>query len=333
MMLNIMNKGCHGMIQSYSLGYIRKTNIIKGYCKLWSLIKDSYFTIPKDCKIRIYNKSYQVEYDFYHDITPLRDYIGVKLPIIKSLSFNYWTYEYNIVMEDLSGYESYLSGVNYDNCINILEQMAKFHLFFLDNFQSINCWQHGGHWTDDKRDKTDFCNKLSLMKQNFRDNFNYSFDESEIIKIIRQNKSQTDNFLTKQNTIIHGDFKIGNFFQNNTDLYLIDFQWVGKGHCITDICYFVVTSLQYGDLTTSNCLNIIKRYMGCFPEEVSNSFISDFMCCLLDLFQYFVCYKWYNISPEILQYNREENIDGLHVRYFEQITSIINLVLEFYMFI
>jgi len=323
-----MNKGCHGVVSYDSEGYIRKTNNVKGYSKLWSLMKNRLFTVEKDCKISVYNKSYQVEYDFYNDVEHARDEIGVKIPIIKCLEFDYWNCCYNIIMEDLSKHKSYHEGMNYDDCLYIIDKIAQFHLFFYNNYLLQNCWEYGGYWTDDKRNKSDFPIKLSLMKKNFNDNFNWLLDESRILDLCNNNRSGINNFLMKQNTIIHGDFKIGNIFNSGDNIYLIDFQWIGKGHCITDICYFIITSLYYKELNMFNCITLIKSYMKHYSNEINNTFIEDFIYCLLDLFQYFVCYKWYNITIDTLEYNKNNNIDGLHVRYFEQITSIINLLFE-----
>lgn len=325
--------GCHGEI-IFTEDKVHKINKIIGNYKILALLKSKCLFLFSN-KENLYNKSYEIEYNFYNFMKnqPIYD-IGFKIPEIHELFFDYVKFEYNIIMQNINYTDEYENGFDNIQTFKIINKLVNFHQFFKNPSYKNQGWSIGGYWTENKRkiDKSKLQYKIYEMFEHFNSNFKTNYTKkfvSILYEKIKYYESDIENFYNNQNeTIIHGDFKLGNIIISKDDFYLIDYQWLGRGNGITDFCYFLITSLQTNLLEEKNIMLFIKYYSNITKKNHKEIF-SHFKLMLIDLVSYFICCKWYNISESTMEHNSKNKKDGLHVRSIDHITKIILLLTRF----
>ena len=152
-----------------------------------------------------------------------------------------------IVMEDLdaSGFENRISSVNWTAIEACLLWLANFHARFL-NCKPKHLWDIGTYW------------HLSTRP-----------DELKVLDDLPlKNAAQAiDNKLNnaKYKSFVHGDAKLANFCfsNNNKNVAMVDFQYVGGGCGMKDVAYFIGSCLYEDD-----CENLETKILDTYFTEL-----------------------------------------------------------------
>lgn len=178
-----------------------------------------------------------------------------------------------------------------------------------DHIKTNNIWKHGGYWTGEKR----LSSKKKLLqrwnsflsvyqvKQKYYSLFTFfSLHLHDIIYYYQK---------TKYRTIIHGDFKPQNICYSNKNISIFDWQWVGYGHPITDLFYFLFHVFTPNECTYDNIMLILEQY---------ERDIHIIHMIILDYFVYLVTCKLYS---------------NIHVDYtIDMIHALIKIVYHIHLF-
>ena len=170
-------------------------------------------------------KSYQVEarwYDKYSQSIP-HAYIPQTIAIGSFKEHHY------LILEDLGskGFET-RQNISQEQIKKCIKWLAHFHKFYL-NTPPEGLWQTGTYWHLDTRP-----HELAAIEDQDLKNAAALID-----KKLNQAKNQS---------IIHGDAKLGNFLFNENAVSALDFQYVGGGVGVKDVAYFLSSVLNEDEL-------------------------------------------------------------------------------------
>ena len=328
----------------------------------------SYFENKATC----YLKSYQIESHFYRDIAP--SVKGIKLPMIYYNFEDKFNNQFGLVMEDVtySDNPTHLPisgqpfGFTFEESRTILTQLAKFHAAFWDSkeLRNYNIWDIGGYWTGDKRtsDKLKVVSQWKKSLENFAGQLLLPDEKcKKLAKRLYNNRHHLMSLYTNVNheTLIHGDFKIGNLFidtnrtpvdflrsnfplpktctdssDDEPSVNAIDWQWVGRGSCAIDVAYYLMTSTFPDVLNRRSLKKLVKVYHSILLAKGVQNFPfkemwRQFQLSALDFFVYVISCKWSVLNLEKINENQQKCHDGMHIRSLSQMQQIIILAQEF----
>lgn len=169
-----------------------------------------------------------------------------------------------------------------------------------------------------------------------------------------QNVEQITQFThtIQPHTLIHGDYKLSNIFllieNNKFKPYTIDWQWMGKGSCSTDVAYFMYTSLSIEDPNwsfqnesendnhdskyphySSHELCLLHHYFNSLKNNIQLSdynfedFEQQYSLNVIYFTIFCIRNKWSNMSKEDMEYYKNNHIDGLHLRNTKHMIQLI----------
>jgi len=360
-----LSGGCHYKVNRYELTFggkakensspaktiiVKLLNWDKPLRERLSLYLKKVMGIYHD-KQTMYLESYQIESRFYKSLAP--EMKGFKLPKV------YYNYEdafnntFCLIMEPINLTEfngGHPNGFSVDDARLCLAQLAKFHATFWNHPRLNNffVWKLGSYWTGYKRGDHKRQVKVGWekVKQNFGNNLDFSGARADLGSRLYKNLhtilKRFDSM--PRPTLIHGDFKITNLFIDSkkrklTDeaVWVIDWQWLGKGSGAIDVVYFLTTSVDFGlpkDVTkvklkelvrTAYHDNLLANGVKNYPFKV---FWQEFLLSMVDFFIYCVVAKWMHMWPNDVMEYAEQGKDGLHLRSFYVMQNFINLVAE-----
>lgn len=300
-------------------------------------------------KLAMYLRSYQIESRFYRDI--VKDMKGFKLPQIYYNYEDVFNNQFGMGMEPIrvAEFESGdPNGFSQEDTVLCLRQLAKFHAAFWNHphLASMDVWSLGGYWTGDKRKE----NKVKIKSDwertmtNFSTHLDFSGSKADIGRRLDTHlRSILERFdKMPRSTLIHGDFKVTNLFvdpkkrkDEDEAVWVIDWQWLGRGSGAIDAVYFILTSTDLSALSRDSIQQLVRKayYKTLIQRGVSNYsfdlFWEHFMLALVDFFVYVVVSKWAYMWPnDIITYS-EKGKDGLHLRSFAHMQKMINIAEEF----
>lgn len=255
-----------------------------------------------------YNRSYDIEYHFYKYT---HKQLEMNIDIPQLVSSNIDDEKITLVMKDIYVNQNHIITLNYKNIYTIFDMMMIWYKKN-ENKKVSSIWNHGAYWTGEKRirSKLDFIHRWDSFLHTYQIPPMYHFLGNKINEKLHEivffYKTQ------KWNTIIHGDFKPHNIgfvdHDNNRTLSVFDWQWVGYGHPITDLFYFLFHSLSNEELNYKNIMFILLHYE-------SNVYLIHMI--LLDYFVYSVTCKLY------AKIHNDYTIENIHA-LIQIIYSIIN---------
>eukprot|EP00005_Dracoamoeba_jomungandri_P005836 CAMPEP_0174259794 /NCGR_PEP_ID=MMETSP0439-20130205/8572_1 /TAXON_ID=0 /ORGANISM="Stereomyxa ramosa, Strain Chinc5" /LENGTH=390 /DNA_ID=CAMNT_0015343825 /DNA_START=249 /DNA_END=1421 /DNA_ORIENTATION=+ len=314
--------------------------------KLWLLIKSTFWATDKQVQ---YLRSYQIESDFYGPISAAQK--GFKLP---SIYYNYadtFNCKFSLGMEpiNVAEYEGgQQMGFSKEDCCLCLTQLAKFHAAFWQHpkLRKWDVWKLGGYWTGYKRlePKQNILDNWNRTMNNFSGHLNFTGTKRTIGQRLH---NHVDEILKKfdklpRRTLIHGDFKVTNLFidtkkrhLHDEALWVIDWQWLGRGSGAIDVIYFLFTSADLHQWTNQTIKEITEKVyfttlVECGVKNLTfEEFWQELRYALIDFFLYVVGSKWCFMWPNDIIAYAEKGKDGLHLRSFTHMQRLIELTEEF----
>jgi len=287
--------------------------------------------------------SYQIEsrfYTYYSD----NDFKAVSLP---KAYYNYedcFNNKFGMVLEDISeGTETgQPHGFSWEDSKACVIALAKFHAeHWKQTEPQTKHWDIGAYWTGNKREGNKeeirvcwdkamqhFANQLNL-KDTTRQNLGRSLEAS--LNLISEKFKEMD-----CNTLLHGDYKISNIFLGkkggDTQVYVIDWQWLGVGNCAIDITPFIITSIRSEDIPQQTELfqlyhsTLVSQGITDYPYE---TFWRDVQICTIDFLLYIVCGKLNWMTQEDVRRYQRKHKDGLHLRSYPHMKNLIECAAQF----
>eukprot|EP01088_Endostelium_zonatum_P021000 TRINITY_DN8025_c0_g1_i1.p1 TRINITY_DN8025_c0_g1~~TRINITY_DN8025_c0_g1_i1.p1 ORF type:complete len:559 (-),score=94.44 TRINITY_DN8025_c0_g1_i1:70-1746(-) len=312
--------------------------------------------------------SYSIESQFYTQYSTLVR--GISLPKV------YYNYEdifnnrFGMVLQDLSGLEDgQPNGFDFHSSFTCLKRLASFHAVFWhhEDLDKMNVWDQAGHWTGKAKaiEKRTVNVAWEQVVKNFDGHFIHK-SQADLGRRLHANLNKVlDAFKSfPDRTLLHGDYKVTNLFLDNSNLrhskvYVIDWQWAGRGTGALDVAYFLCTSADVSSLTTQKIKHLVKKayhayllkkivkYLlrkkakgGASNEELLNysntvvdyhfsMFWYEFMICVIDFVVYCITNKWCNMTPKTVEEFAAKNHDGLHLRSFIHMQMLLDLAESF----
>jgi len=305
---------------------------------------------------------YLIELQFYK--THSRE-VHVPIPQCYYSYYDYYNVRFLMIMEDLSECDNgEPEGFTPEQASSLLTNLADLHAQFWHNtgFKSDKkLWSFGGYWLGDK--------EMSHHKA-IPEVFDSALSNFPIILEEYPEASKLKDLLAKQierithtvhaaepKTVIHGDYKISNIFidmhQRPLKPYAIDWQWMGRGLCATDVAYFIYTSLslqnrkwsldtqcpgatrdkQYPHYTAFE-MDLLRTYYNALVkhENVQDFTFEEFeqQYALNQIYFTIFCIreKWSVMSPANMQFFKDNRIDGLHLRNPEHMIQMLKRTAE-----
>lgn len=339
--------GCHFKVARVHLKYSvekeddpHKTVIVK--LLYWD--KPIYERVLLYCKYLVqsldreamYLNSYRIESHFYK--RQVYDLTGFHIAETYYNQEDVFNNRFGMVLQDLSRhYDGQPNGFSLEDSRRILAGLAEFHAVnFQQKPENFTGWKRAGYWTGHKREATKslVARSWERVMENFpehhlRDRYpalgailhaKLAYIDEEFELMCRK----------KFRTLCHGDFKISNLFvkqptANSPDgkVYVIDWQWFGKGNPAIDAVYFLYTSLREEDLC--HIPSLLEYYFSEFkanlPAEKAEAgtyalqqFKHHADVVLVDFCVYTICSKWSVMTlTDFKQYEQKQK-DGLHLR-------------------
>ena len=300
---------------------------------------------------------YLIELQFYR--THARE---VKIPIPECY-FSYYDYfnvRFVMIMEDLSACENgEPDGFTPEQAKAMLTSLAKLHAQFWQSsgFKSEKkLWSYGGYWLGNK-EMSHHKTIPSVFDATLK-NFPFILEEFPEAKALSARLTTNLEKITQTvharepRTLIHGDYKISNIFidmaQKPIVPYAIDWQWMGRGCCATDVAYFIYTSLSLSnskwsfDTTqpgavldreyphyTAHEMDLLRTYYNALvaSPSIQNYSFEDFERQYAVNQVYFTIFclreKWSSMSPTNMEFFNANRIDGLHLRTPEHMLQML----------
>ncbi|MFK7992661.1 MAG: phosphotransferase [Granulosicoccus sp.] len=153
-----------------------------------------------------------------------------------------------LIIEDLDrNYPGRHSQLDVETCKPCLHWLARFHGYHLQS-PGEGLWRTGTYWYLQTRQE-----ELNAMKPG-------KLKDAASLLDAKLNNCQFK-------TLVHGDAKVANvcFSENNTDVAMVDFQYVGKGCGIRDVMYFLSSAL-----TDSECEQYSSQLLDVYFTELLN---------------------------------------------------------------
>ena len=310
-----------------------------------------------------YLKSYDIESKFYGQVAP--EIRGIKLPRVYYNVGDKFNNKFGMIMEDISNQQSLPVstgqplGFDSTETSIILQRLASFHSWFWDHpdLNRYTIWDYGGYYTADKR--IQFKNQVrshwETVIKTFTQQGIMDFDEklTSLGSRLYDNREALYSMYSKSaaTTLVHGDFKISNLFVNQTrhssprsrnynqnnhesSVYVIDWQWVGKGSPALDLSYYLATSISADLLNFSNLEKYVLYYHSILSSNGVQNYPYDrmwreFRLCFVDFIVYVICCKWSSMGLKEFASNQEGLKDGLHIRSLNHVKALVLLVDQF----
>lgn len=117
-------------------------------------------------------------------------------------------------------------------------------------------------------------------------------------------------------------------------MYVIDWQWVGKGVGIIDVAYFLGSSCvpELVTIPTFRYLCSVYHQKLCQKGVTDYSFNdawTHFRLCIIDYVFYLIVCKWHAMSLEDVRKYKEKTKDGLPLRSLPHMEKLIAMAVEF----
>ncbi|NVK55393.1 MAG: phosphotransferase [Alteromonadaceae bacterium] len=199
-------------------------------------------------------RSYAIEQAFYQRYSSTNNKATVADLIIADHQGN----DRVLILDDLNarGYSARHTMLNVSQCQPVLAWLAAFHAGFI-NIAPAGLWPQGNYW------------HLSTRQDEW-----HKMPDSHL----KHHAGQLDTLLQAcpWRTLIHGDAKVANFCfsQSGNDVAAVDFQYVGGGIGVQDVCYFLGSALseQAQAASTEDCLHY---YFSQLRANLTERFNSD----------------------------------------------------------
>jgi thiamine kinase-like enzyme len=293
-------------------------------------------------------QGYLIELQFYR--THARE-VRVPIPECYFSYYDYFNVRFVMIMEDLSPCENgEPDGFTPDQAKALLTNLASLHAQFWHSsgFKSEKkLWSYGGYWLGNKEmshNKT-----IPSVFESTLSNFPVILEEFPEARRFSTALTKNLNLLTQAvharepKTLIHGDYKISNIFVDLKSSpykpYSIDWQWMGRGNCATDVAYLLYTSLaltnpKWSFDTDKHAVSKDPKYSHYSAHEmdllrtyynalISHDNVTDYT---FEEFEqqyavnqvYFTVFclreKWSTMSSTNMDFFYTNKIDGLHLR-------------------
>lgn len=191
--------------------------------------------------------SYQVEVNWYRHYANL-----CQAPVPQCLLVEQHDNEILLVLEDLAvaGYTQVHKTIEQPSLLACLRWLAQFHAQYMVHAQFMTqgkasgthaqgLWQTGTYWHLATRP-----DELAVL-------------EDQALKAAAE---QLDTILSqsKYQTLVHGDAKLANFCftQEGSEVAAVDFQYVGGGCGMKDVCLFLSSVLDFNEGVANNEANV-----------------------------------------------------------------------------
>ena len=261
-------------------------------------------------------------------------------------------------------------GFTYEESSFIMQKLAKFHASFWNykNFSRFKLWEVGGFYTGDKRinDRLRVVEAWQATLSSFAPHIELRSDVSNLgDRLLRNMDAILSVYKAGPKTLVHGDFKLSNLFiasppeysglssapscassmvrpsniKSKTDvgvptMYVIDWQWVGKGVGIIDVAYFLGSSCvpELVTIPTFRYLCSVYHQKLCQKGVTDYSFNdawTHFRLCIIDYVFYLIVCKWHAMSLEDVRKYKEKTKDGLPLRSLPHMEKLIAMAVEF----
>lgn len=315
-----------------------------------------------------YLKSYSIEAKFYDEIAP--EVHGIKLPRVYYNHSDLFNNRFSMVMEDImdrkEGEKLPISGqpngFTFSDTKTILSQLARFHAWFWEHpdLDSYDVWDVGGYYTASKR--IQYKDQIELHWSNVLQTLGKELDlknKEEFGSRLYKNRDALNTVYDggKCKTIVHGDYKISNIFvdkrrnqfSNNLstcikngkfssknanidggDVFVIDWQWVGKGCGAVDVAYYLATSSELDTVKRSSMKKLCKIYHSILVEKGVKNYTFkemwiDFRLAFIDFIVYVISCKWTTMTVAEFSSNQKQCKDGLHIRSLAHAKQLVIL--------
>eukprot|EP01114_Cavostelium_apophysatum_P010661 TRINITY_DN2469_c0_g1_i2.p1 TRINITY_DN2469_c0_g1~~TRINITY_DN2469_c0_g1_i2.p1 ORF type:complete len:689 (+),score=124.76 TRINITY_DN2469_c0_g1_i2:141-2207(+) len=289
-----------------------------------------------------YLVSYEIEAGFYTALAKKVKHF--KIPKIYFNLVDSFNNQFGMVMEFVgSTHTGQPDGFSLTDARTCLTQLAKFHAsnwnFPLVDTSKAKMWDVAGYWTGNKRE----ANKSTIRPSwaTFMKSFGekVTFRNSVLDLGVRMEKLLPR--ITRElvqlspKTLLHGDYKVSNIFVNRNEkdpdqqVGVLDWQWMGVGSPAYDIAHFTATSVSADvlphleELVREYHTTLVSEGVEEYPFE---KFFAQFQLCWIDYAMYAVVSKWASMTPADIATYREEGKDGLHLRSFEHIQNLVDLL-------
>eukprot|EP01094_Clydonella_sp_ATCC50884_P026873 TRINITY_DN7507_c0_g1_i1.p1 TRINITY_DN7507_c0_g1~~TRINITY_DN7507_c0_g1_i1.p1 ORF type:complete len:769 (-),score=301.66 TRINITY_DN7507_c0_g1_i1:298-2604(-) len=294
-------------------------------------------------KEAMYLTSYRVESEFYKGKI---DVAGIKLPEIYYNLEDVFNNRFGMILEDLSKKDDGQPlGFTREQAEIILAGLAEFHaVHFRRAPSAIVGWKVAGYWTGKKRASKK--RKIARAWEKVQNNFSEeelrsrydSFGSMLHAKLKWLGKEFKGLIGSDFETLCHGDFKISNLFVSRKKpgrerkVYVIDYQWFGRGNPLIDTTYFLYTSLHEEALGyIDGLLNFYYERLTSFPGVVypRDEFMHHHRVVLTDFCLYCIVSKWCDMTAVEFRENQHKQKDGLHLRSTAHMINILSDVYSF----
>lgn len=302
---------------------------------------------------------YLIELQFYK--THSRQF-HVPIPECYYSYYDYYNVRFLMIMEDLSECDNgEPEGFSPEQAFSLLSNLASLHAQFWHDTgfkaDKKKLWSYGGYWLGDK--EMSHHKSISESFDSTLTNFPEILEGFPEARALRHLLAKEIERIThtvhaaEPKTVIHGDYKISNIFidmhQRPLKPYAIDWQWMGRGLCATDVAYFIYTSLSLAqnkfsldpeapgasprdkkyDYYTTHEMDLLKTYYNALVkhENVQNFSFQEFeqQYAINQIYFTIFCIreKWSVMSPTNMQFFKDNRIDGLHLRNTQHMVQML----------